>query len=217
MWAAVHRNDAGLMTRLHEQHHIPWRLNNLVIPQVACAITSAESRYAPRDATERVVEVFWTVATPRSRGRSLPPSPRLCGERRNVSIGRIHHERRVVIELSLDHLLRAMGRPRTLEPSRVRQGRQKHRVASSEIAVAALEDPIGARFQLGHFLVSQEWFPFERLWSLERGGALAEPDALEIGRSAGSAGGRPELLVGSLRARSGRPRHGRDCCGDDRA
>src|SRR6476620_10705662 len=70
MRSSIKWNDAGLMTRFHEQDHLAPGLHNLVIRQIACAIASTEPRHAPGDAPECGAEIFRTVRALRGGRRS---------------------------------------------------------------------------------------------------------------------------------------------------
>src|SRR5262249_13736373 len=122
---AVEWNDPRLVTHFEVDNHVAWRLHNLVVGQIALAVTSAQTRYRPRDAPDGGAEILGTsrpLSGSPSRGAT---STRVVCQRRDVAIGGIRDERRAVVEVALDHLLGTMRRGDALELGAVLEGREK--------------------------------------------------------------------------------------------
>src|SRR5882762_3240507 len=103
MRAAVQRNDASFVDYLHRNHDVSRTLQNLIVAIRTRAKITAQSWHSECNATQRIAEILgasWKALPGVSRSLSLP---RLRCQSRNLSIQRIHNQRRSVIELSLDH------------------------------------------------------------------------------------------------------------------
>src|SRR6185437_13609196 len=64
---AVERDHPRLVSGFHEQHDVRRRLHDLVVAEIAGAITTAETWNAPRDAAKGVVEILRAIRTPGRR------------------------------------------------------------------------------------------------------------------------------------------------------
>src|SRR5262245_48388126 len=145
MGPAVERDYSRFMTGFHEQHDVRRRLYDLVVAQIAGAVSTAETRDAPRDAAKRVVEILRAIATAGGRGRQLASSPSFRRERRDVAVRRVDDQRGVVVEFAIDHVLGAVSGGGAGESIGSAKRGEEDGIASGEIAGAVLENPVSAR------------------------------------------------------------------------
>ena len=134
------------------------------------------------------------------RGRSerrLSLARRRC-QRRDAAVGRIGHERGVVVELAIDHFNRAVRRVRVPVLGGVGEGRQEHGISCSEVAVSGLEDAVGTLPQFDDLLIRETVPSFEGLGALERCRAAADPHTLQVRVAVRRAGRSPRLSAGDL-------------------
>ena len=132
-------------------------------------------------------------------------------QRRKFSVGRIHDERRSVIELSVDHLGDADCRVWVDVAVDIGQGGQENTIAGAVVGICVFEDSIGPLLELLHFLIRQKRSAFQFLRPLQRGRAVVDPHALQIRLAVRCKRRGPRLRRGrSLRVLAGRPGLTRD-------
>src|SRR5262245_7720997 len=97
-----------------------------------------------------------------------------------MTIQRIGDKRVAIVELEIDHLVRAVRGVRIRVAIGIGEYGLIHAVPDREITVAALEQTLGTSSEFRDFVVGQSRFAFELFRSLERSRAIADPDALQI-------------------------------------
>ena len=174
MRAVVDRDDAGFVSGFHEQHDVTWALNDLVVAHVARPIAPAKTRHAPRQTAKRVSDIGWRRGLSKRGVGGRLSVPALWCDRRNASVLRIDDERRAIVELEVDHVGGAVSGVRVGVALGVGQHRLEHAITDGEVAVAGLEQALGASSELGDLFVGQMPFALECLraarvaWRCER-------------------------------------------------
>ena len=145
-WGRCGRPSRG-MTRVswiasRRQRHVAGRLQNLVIAHRArrVDVLHAKPRHAVRDAAQRVAELLWAGNRrfcPAAVGGGVLANLALpiCRHRRNFPIGRIHDQRRSILDRPLDHHRGTAGRIRVLEALGVGEQRVKEIVAAGKVTI----------------------------------------------------------------------------------
>ena len=198
MGAPVEGDDPRVVERLADERHGVGRLDELVERVGARPEVAAEARHAGRHAAVDVVEVLGAGLELPSRIHRRLPRPRLRGEGGDAAVGRIDDEGRPVGDPHVDHADRAAGGPRLVGLDVV-QGGEERALRDCERAPAVPEDALHAGAEGGDLLVGQVRPVPEHLGPLQRGGGVAEPDALQIGAAVGQPRRGPVLADG-LRA-----------------
>ena len=129
-------------------------------------------------------------------GHAGKSSPAVCGERRNLPIGRIDDERRSILNLSFDHRRDAAGRTGVPVAVGIRQEGKKIIISAGEVGVRVhVEQARGALLELGNFLIREERPTFQLLRTLQWRGAVVPPGSLKIRLAVRSERGSPRFRL----------------------